>query len=63
MITVEITGYGVAAAIAEIRRTQFDLAEARLREKMKPARLAASDAVIEEFGGSQLSTTDSQPLR
>jgi hypothetical protein len=54
---------GIAAAIEEIaRRNQFDRAESRLAEKMRPARLAplnlshrngmaASDAVINEILG------------
>lgn len=57
MMTGSISGYGIAAAIAEIERRNFDEAETRLREKMQPARLAhfnfsqrngaaASDAVI-----------------
>lgn len=60
MMPNQISGYGNAAALAEIQRRNFDEAEARLREKMKPAQLAplnftqvagdaASDAVIEEI--------------
>lgn len=56
MITASFSSYGIAAALDQINRELFDQAEDRLREKMKPARLAplaASDAVIDETSGSQ----------
>jgi hypothetical protein len=55
MITASITAYGIAAALDQINRELFDQAETRLREKMKPARLAASPALLEELRGSDQS--------
>lgn len=53
----QFSSYGIAAALDQINRALFDAAEDRLREKMKPARLAplaASDAVIDELLQSQI---------
>lgn len=60
MKAFQFSNYGIAAALDQINRELFDRAEDRLREKMKPARLAASQAVVEEFGREKFETRSSK---
>lgn len=62
MKSATFSSYGITAALEAVYRHQFDEAEARLREKMKPARLAASAAVIEELGHSEFRNPQSEIL-